>query len=245
MKTNFLHVPVSSWKDELTAPVYPSAGPYAPADKFPGKFEDYYLLPAGKSLTVSRRLVVLVPTAAFDERELALKVGRLAQWGRKEILLVGLAGDPQGDSLLRRRMATVIAYLRGPRIEAHQSVIYHDNWLTALRDRLVEGDRLICLEDHFTPGRFLGNQRLAQRIASDLDVPVYVVRGIRLEVEEERRWAGVRNLLVWASVLLTLVFFLLFQIHIQQAVAGALGMVIEIFSVVIEVAVIMRISMLG
>lgn len=245
MKTNFLHVPVSSWKDELTAPVYPSAVPYAPADKPLGKFEDYYLLPAGKSLAVSRRLVVLTPAAAFEERELALKIGRLGQWGRKEILLVGLASDPQGDSLLRRRMATVIAYLRGPRIEARQSVIYRDNWLTALRDLLVEGDRLICLEDHFTPGRFWGNQRLAQRIAADLDIPVYVVRGIRLDAEEERRWAGVRNLLVWASVILTLVFFLLFQIHIQQTVAGALGMVFEILSVVVEVVVVMRISMLG
>jgi hypothetical protein len=68
------------------------------------------------------------------------------------------------------------------------------------------------------------------------------MQGLRFEVDEGSRWAAVREFLVWVSMLLTLVLFLLLQIRIQQVVPGTLGLMFELISIVIEVLIILRIS---
>jgi hypothetical protein len=242
MKTNFFRIPVSRWNDEQAAQVMVGAENDLQVIKISGKPEDYYLVPDGKRLTASKRLVVLVPPGEFEEREFALKVGRIGQWGRKDILLVGLASEPIQDSRLRRRMATLASFLRTPHIETSYTLLYRENWLQALRELLNDDDRVICLENHNTTGRLFRQVSLAQTLASKLAIPVCVMQGLRFEVDEGSRWAAVREFLVWVSMLLTLVLFLLLQIRIQQVVPGTLGLMFELISIVIEVLIILRIS---
>lgn len=242
---NLFRVPVSQWIDDPAAQVMTAAENELQVVKITGKAEDYYLVPVGTRLTTSKRVVVVVPPGEFDEREFALKVSRLSQWGRKDILLVGLASDPLQDSLLRRRMITLTSYLRAPRIETGYSLLFKQNWLEALKDVLQADDRVICLENHYTSGRWLRDVSLAQHLASSLRIPVCVIQSLRLEIEEERHWAGMREFLVWISLLLTIILFLLFQIRIQQTVPGPLGAIFLVISIVIEVIAILRLSALG
>lgn len=209
------------------------------------KPEDYYLIPDGISLGQSRRLIVIVPPGGFDDRELALKVARLEAHSRKSVLLVGLAQDPIRDSLLEQRMQALKSDLSSTRIETSCTLLFYRSWKDALQEILEDGDRVVCLEDHFTTGRLLRNVRLAHALVSSMAIPVYVIQGIRLHPEQQLRLNGFIELLVWLSILLTIALFLLFQVRIQQTVPGMMGAVLGISSVIVEFMVILGINSLG
>lgn len=251
MKTHYLRIPVSRWNDDQASlknfqmPAATGALSDLAVVKASGKSEDYYLIPEGKPMPSARRLIVIVPPADFNNLEFALKVGRLSQWGKKEILFVALARDPEKDSLLRRRMTTLASYVRSPNIESSYKLLFVNNWPEALRDLLAVGDRVICLEDHLTTGRFFQNIPLSQQLITTLKIPVCVVQGIRLSPEGSWIDTGLREFLIWTGVILTLLAFLLVQARIQQAFPDTLGTIMEVASIVIEVLVLIRICSIG
>lgn len=203
------------------------------------------MIPDGKAMPAAGRLVVIIPPADFDSLELALKVSRLGRLGKKRILFLGLAEDPEKDSLLRRQMATLSSYVRGPMVESDYKLLFADHWVEALGKVLLDGDLLVCLEEHWTTGRFFRNIPLSNQLLASLDIPVCVIQGIQLSPQGDWLGQGFRNFLIWISLLLTLVTFLFVQVRIQQALPDALGTAVEVVSVGIEVWVLLRICSLG
>jgi hypothetical protein len=218
MKAPTFHIPVISWAETPVSPV--------------------------ETLSTPHRLVVLIPNGEFNDQEFSLKIGKLGQQSRRNILFLGLASYPAQDSLLRRRMANLSAYTCSAAKESSYRLIYRADWLEALREVLQADDQVVCLEDHFIPGRFFRSVRLAQQIKGSLDTPVCMVKGIPIQTDRQQKWWRLREILAWISLLLTILLFLFIQIRLTQAYPGMLGTILGAISVVMEFGAVLFLNTL-
>ena len=95
-------------------------------------------------LTAIQRLVVLIPNLDVDETAIARKIWDLAFPARLSVLLLGLCPSLNEESSVRRRLITIAALIREPRVPVEIRLDYGRNWIKSLKNVLEFGDVIIC-----------------------------------------------------------------------------------------------------
>ena len=96
------------------------------------------------NMAAARRLVVLVPDQDVDEVAFAHEIWNLAFPPGLAVLLLGLCLNPNHEPRARRRLVTVAALIREPRVAVEMQLDFGRNWMPSLRSILDRGDIVIC-----------------------------------------------------------------------------------------------------
>ncbi|HXD11371.1 MAG TPA: hypothetical protein VN653_15000 [Anaerolineales bacterium] len=99
------------------------------------------------NMAAARRLVVLVPNQDVDEVAFAHEVWNLAFPPGLAVLLLGLCLNPNDEPRARRRLVTMAALIREPRVPVEMQLDFGRNWKPSLKDVLDSGDIVICPAD--------------------------------------------------------------------------------------------------
>jgi hypothetical protein len=188
-----------------------------------------------------RRLVVLVPDREFDEVRLGAVIHRLALHNQAQIHFIALASDPDMDSFLRRRLATLTSLVSDRLISTSARVSYTAAWEQAILEVWQEDDLVVCLEGQHVRGLLFGRRPLGLHLASTLSIPVLVLRGFRLGGEIAPR-GGLRELLFWAAALLVIVAFAGLQVFLGRLFAGPAATVMLSLSIPVELFVLSKLT---
>jgi len=96
------------------------------------------------NIAAARRLVVLVPNQDVDEVAFAHAIWELAFPPGLAVLLLGLCLNPNHEPRARRRLVTVAALIREPRVSVEMQLDFGRNWMPSLKSVLQRGDIVIC-----------------------------------------------------------------------------------------------------
>ena len=99
------------------------------------------------NIAAARRLVVLVPNQDVDEVAFAHEIWNLAFPPGLAVLLLGLCLNPNHEPRARRRLVTIAALIREPRISVEMQLDFGRNWMLSLKNVLDLGDIVICPAD--------------------------------------------------------------------------------------------------
>jgi len=97
-----------------------------------------------KDLVRTRRLVVLMPNSDINEAEVAREIWKLAFPPRLAVLFLGLCPSINEEPRVRRRLATLAALTRDPRISVDVRLEFGRNWISKMKTVLEEGDLVVC-----------------------------------------------------------------------------------------------------
>ena len=95
-------------------------------------------------IAAARRLVVLVPNQDVDEVALAHAIWNVAFPPGLAVLLLGLCLNPNHEPRARRRLVTIAALIREPRVSVEMQLDFGRNWTPSLKSILQRGDIVIC-----------------------------------------------------------------------------------------------------
>jgi hypothetical protein len=95
-------------------------------------------------VVAARRLIVLIPNLDVDEVALAHEIWNLAFPRGLAVLLLGLCPNPDDEPGARRRLVTVAALIREPRVSVETQLDFGRNWIPILKNFLEMGDIVIC-----------------------------------------------------------------------------------------------------
>src|SRR5258706_368632 len=98
-------------------------------------------------VVAARRLIVLIPNLDVDEVALAHEIWNLALPRGLAVLLLGLCPNPNDEPGARRRLVTVAALIREPRVSVETQLDFGRNWISILKNFLKMGDIVICPAD--------------------------------------------------------------------------------------------------
>jgi len=97
-----------------------------------------------QNIAAVRRLVVLVPNQDVDEVILAHEIWNAAFPPGLAVLLLGLCLNPNDEPRARRRLVTIAALIREPRVSVEMQLDFGRNWIPSLKSVLQRGDIIIC-----------------------------------------------------------------------------------------------------
>jgi hypothetical protein len=95
-------------------------------------------------VAAARRLIVLIPNLDVDELALAHEIWNLAFPRGLAVLLLGLCPNPNDEPGARRRLVTIAALIREPRVSVETQLDFGRNWIPILKNFLEMGDVVIC-----------------------------------------------------------------------------------------------------
>ena len=95
-------------------------------------------------VAVARRLVVLLPNLDVDEVAFAHAIWDLASPPGLAVFLLGLCPNPNEEPWARRRLVTIAALIREPRVSVEMQLDFGRNWVSSLKRVLDPGDIVIC-----------------------------------------------------------------------------------------------------
>lgn len=203
---------------------------------------DALILPEqAAELPSARRLVVIVPEGSIDESELARRVWELASAAGLPVLYLGLSPDPTGTPTLRRRLALLAAETSQTPIAARPVVEVGKDWRQAASAHLQNGDLLVCLAEQHVPFHLLGQKRLGESLAAELQAPVILLAGLHVG-RSASQLDRVRDALAWLFSLVILAAFGALQAWISQKTEPHLSTIFLCLSVVLEIIILLRMN---
>lgn len=161
------------------------AGPSAAPAQLPPSPLATLLVPDGKPLPATRRLLVLVP-GPISPTELASRIWILASAGNLEVLFVGIVPDAAERYAMRRLLAILAAATRDGRLKVDTRLELNKTWAQAVQALWQPGDLIVCHAEQSIPYRGFRQRPLAETLVSTLNVPVYVLTGFCLEASGDR-----------------------------------------------------------
>ena len=163
------------------------------------------------NIAAARRLIVLIPDLDVDEVALAHEIWNLAFPPGLAVLLLGLCPNPNDEPGARRRLATVAALIREPRVSVEMQLDFGRNWIPILKSVLDSGDIVICP----------ANQQIGIfREPLDLSVaklgsPIITLSGL-YPLTRKQAPSFIINAVFWVVSIATLCLFFLFQVQILR-----------------------------
>ena len=106
--------------------------------------------------------------------ELARRLRSMMSPSKEGILLLSLVTREDEDSLERRRLTNLAAILRDPFYTVTSKIISGNHWVGEIRENLLPGDLLVCLNGHKRSCQNLKRKPVGQALADQLPYPVYV-----------------------------------------------------------------------
>jgi len=250
MKAHSIKIPIST-NDQDGAPnpidLSSATSLLVPGDEQVGESRlqvDYLLVPDTKSYHPIQRLIVIVPSGELDERWLGLQISKIALPRRLRIIFIATAINSERDRALRRRIATLTSLVKDRHTKPSTRLVFHENWIKAVKKVWQEGDLLVCIEGHRTPTFPFRRKKLAPHLVATLGVPVYVLTGIYIG-DEPMQWNRGRELLIWVLAIAMIVLFGFLQFFIDRTFGKSVATLLFFLSVVVEILLLWKLNSLG
>ena len=163
------------------------------------------------NITAARRLVVLVPNQDVDEVAFAHAIWELAFPPGLAVLLLGLCLNANHEPRARRRLVTIAALIREPRVPVEMQLDFGRNWTPGLRGVLDPGDIVIC-----PAGQQLGIFGESLDLSLEkLGSPVITLPGL-YPITRNRVPGFILESIFWLVSIAVLLVFFWFQIRILR-----------------------------
>jgi hypothetical protein len=191
----------------------------------------------GMTLPAVKRLVVLVPNQDIDVAPFSRRIWTLAFPDRLDILLITLPTDSDYLLTAERRLATIAAILRDPRLHIETRVFSSRSWLKIARQVWQPGDLLVCPAEQDISTGIGKHSSLGLALASALKAPVYRLKGFYAKPP-----AGIPNWVkaipYWVVLFATIAGFFKFEAVVDASVKGWIGRVLLLGIVAVEIGLI-------
>ncbi|HEX9674381.1 MAG TPA: hypothetical protein VGA07_00235 [Anaerolineales bacterium] len=156
----------------------------------------------------TRRLIVLVSEADWDDPELPGRIWTLASSRGSAVSLLGLIPEAAREPQARRQLISMAAAIQDSRIPAGIQVEVGNDWVGQVRSVWQPGDLVVCT------AAGLRQRSLSQLLSSSLQVPVHVLTDLR--AAPDSRPGALRQLVSWGGALGIIGGFLWLQIALGQ-----------------------------
>ena len=156
----------------------------------------------------TRRLIVLVSEADWDDPELPGRLWNLATSRGSAVLLLGMSPEADREPQARRQLATMAAAIQDTRIKAGIQVEAGSDWVGQVQSVWQPGDLVVCT------AAGLRQRSLSQLLTSSLEVPVHVLTDLR--AAPDSRPGLLRQIVSWGGALGILGGFLWLQIALSR-----------------------------
>jgi len=160
------------------------------------------------SSLATRRLIVLVSEADWDDPELPGRVWNLASSRGSAVLLLGLSPEAAQEPQARRQLITMAAAIQDTRITAGIQVEAGNDLVGRVRSVWQPGDLVVCTSAG------LRQRGLSQLLTSSLQVPMHVLTDLR--AAPRGRTGALRQIVSWGGALGLIGGFLWLQIALSQ-----------------------------
>ena len=162
-------------------------------------------------LEPARRLIVLVPGLEADLTVVTQRVWELANATGAHIKFISLYSDKMLEPTLRRRLATMSAFVKNGDVSAEAEVISGKNWVEAVKARRQTGDTVVCFAEQ---REGLLQKPLSQILQSDLDMPLCILSGLYLQNDTRSNW--ITRAAAWIGFIAIITGFFMLQIKIDH-----------------------------
>jgi hypothetical protein len=179
------------------------------------------------------RLIVIMPESGFDLPSAHKRIWKLAVTEHLKVLLVHQPYRPEHEFRSRSQLTSLAASIRDWRVVVNTHIVFEKSIVRAVAQLIQPGDVIICFEDHFIPG-FWSKERLADRLATRTNFPVYTLKG-KLPQKNDQSLMTWREILIMVVSLAALIGFLALDVWIDRNSTGTFRTVVEIASVIFEV----------
>ena len=184
----------------------------------------------GSAIQPIRRLIVLVPNADVDEAQIAREVWEMATAAKLAVLLLSMCNDDSEELRLQRRLITLMALIRDPRIAVEMHIEYGRDWLRGVKSVLADGDVILCQAEQVVG---LRHQPLAN-VLSTLPVPVWTLSGLYTsDLAPRPRWLS--TIIFWSGAIAIMAGFFYFQVQVNNLPGDLLKNVFLSMSVLVEI----------
>ncbi len=153
-----------------------------------------------------RRLVVLVPSVEMDDVQIAREIWELAAPPHLAVLFLGLCSDISEESQMRRRLATLAALTRDPRITVESQLEYGKNFIRHIKTIQQNGDVIVC---HAEQQIGFGNKHLSKALEK-AGASVWTLSGFYSK-KNSLRSQPLAGVIFWSISILILAIFFWFQ----------------------------------
>jgi len=195
------------------------------------------LIEEGMALPVANRLVVLVPNQDIDVATFSRRIWSLAFPDRLDILLITLPGDSDYLLTAERRLTTIAAILRDPRLHIETQVFSSRSWLKIARQVWQPGDVLVCPAEQAISTGIAKRKPLGLALATALKAPVYQLKDFyQPPAPGLPNW--IKAIPYWVVLLATIAGFFKFEAVVDASVKGWIGTLLLLVIVTIEVGLI-------
>jgi len=185
------------------------------------------VLPASPA---TRRLIVLVTGADWDDPELPGRLWNLASSRGSAVLLLGLSPEADREPQARRQLASMAAAIQDARIKAEIQVEAGNDWVGQVRSVWQPGDLVVCT------AAGLRQRSLSQLLTSSLQVPVHVLTDLRAAPDSGP--GLLRQIVSWGGALGILGGFLWLQIALSRPPGDAGQSLLLALTVLAEVSLL-------
>jgi hypothetical protein len=176
------------------------------------------LLHDGQPLPAFRRLVVLIPNADLDEIRLARRIRAMMSPHKAGILLLSTVIREGEGPLERRRLTNLAAILSDPFYTVTSKTISAKHWVGEIKENLLPGDLLVCLNGHKAPSRSLKSQTVGQALSGELPCPVYILQNIA--IKEVFHQTISHRIIGWMVPIVMILLFIGFDVRIAKDAGG-------------------------
>ncbi len=216
-------------------------------EMFPSRYYDKFIrpgnllmLPEAFQATAVKRFIILVPAESFPTSNLSFNIGRYTLPGMS-LLFLAMVTDPDQELTIHRQLAFLVNTARSPILQVGSRLVTNGTWIEAVKEVWREGDLIICLEDHKVRQYLVQSIGLGRKIFATLHVPILILQDIHI-LSQSSFQNAVREVVSWLLFILTILFFTLLQIQIDQANTGWQGNVLLCLTLIMEYYVIWKIN---
>ena len=164
----------------------------------------------GSAIQSVKRLIVLVPNVDMDEVQIAQKVWEMASPPKLTVLLLSICNNTSEEYRIQRRLITLAALIRDPRVVVEVQIKYGNDWLRGVKSFITDGDVILCHEEQRAG---LWHKPLVSLLET-FRIPVWTLSGFyRTNLAPRSHWLSMTIFWSGAVALLTGFFYLQVQIN--------------------------------
>jgi len=130
----------------------------------------------GQGTEPAPRLIVLFPASESDTPELERRIWEIARSLHLNVLLLSVTNDFDEESRLRRRLITMAAIIKDPKVSTEILIEHGTDWVRQVRKLWREGDIVACYANQKVG---IMRKALDQILRSSLKMPVYILADAR------------------------------------------------------------------
>lgn len=195
-----------------------------------------HILTEDQPLPPSRRLVIILPDAAFDIFVLARRIWNLAKTDNRQVLLLSKPVEQENLSQLRVTLSSLASLIRSSQIQVETQLVPGLPIEKAVLQFLQADDLLVCFAEHRI-SRLFKKTRLAEILAQTTGQPVYTLNGAVTELTVPF-FAHLLGTLLLVACLASLAGFFILEVWLDQNTAGTFKIILQLITVFVEMCIL-------